>query len=273
MRSICGSSSSFRHSHTINRVPLRARGATLHRPAAWLGRGAGATSSARKQELLELTSGSSYGATCDIGTAQKIERLVDELAGGGGSSSSGSSSSSGKSTTAATALDGSWRLVYTTEKSVHAIVRGLPVCFVGQRIAIGSSRVTNLIDFSVGKVAQSGEGGFGLRASAPLTVTGPNRIEYRFDSFKLLLPWRRRGDAAPGADTQAGSAGAGEGIRGKGASKGGVGHRREQAEEARQALPLPTPRAGGWTQGVFVDGEVRVMRNSQGDTLIFVRED
>ncbi|PNW70294.1 hypothetical protein CHLRE_17g713800v5 [Chlamydomonas reinhardtii] len=240
-----------------------AKRATCLRPAAWLGREAPATSSARKQKLLELTSGTSYGATSDSETAQQIERLVDELSGGSGSSS-------GKGVAAATALDGSWRLVYTTEKSVHAIVRGLPVCFVGQRVSTVSSRVTNMIDFLR---SESGEGSFGLRASAPLTVTGPNRIEYRFDGFKLLLPWRR-GGAAPAAGGLSAAAGGGEGIGGKGggSSRSAV-LRREQRDEARLALPLPTPRAGGWTQGVFVDSEVRVMRNSQGDTLIFVREE
>ena len=101
----------------------------------------------------------------------------------------------------------------------------------------------------------------------------PHRIEYRFDGFKLLLPWRR-GGAAPAAGGLSAAAGGGEGIGGKGggSSRSAV-LRREQRDEARLALPLPTPRAGGWTQGVFVDSEVRVMRNSQGDTLIFVREE
>mmetsp|Transcript_31766 Transcript_31766/g.80310 ORF Transcript_31766/g.80310 Transcript_31766/m.80310 type:complete len:250 (-) Transcript_31766:60-809(-) len=32
------------------------------------------------------------------------------------------------------------------------------------------------------------------------------------------------------------------------------------------------PRGGGWTEAVFCDDSVRVMRNSLGDTLIFTRE-
>ncbi|KAG2450622.1 hypothetical protein HYH02_004462 [Chlamydomonas schloesseri] len=234
---------------------LGAQRAAPPRGGAWFGKGAQAPSSARKQRLLDLTSGSSYGAMSDSATAQQIERLVDELA------VSSSKVGAAAAAAAAAALDGSWRLVYTTEKSVHSIVRGLPVCFVGQRISIGSSRVTNIIDFGKGEAASSGEGSFGLRASAPLTITGPNRIEYRFDRFKLLLPWRRSGGERGSASKDL--AAASEGLAG----------RQEQAEATRLALPLPTPQAGGWTQGVFVDGEVRVMRNSQGDTLVFVRED
>ncbi len=44
-------------------------------------------------------------------------------------------------------------------------------------------------------------------------------------------------------------------------------------EAAGLRLPLPFPfRAGGWTEAVYVDGTHRLMYNSLGDTLLFVRE-
>ena len=47
------------------------------------------------------------------------------------------------------------------------------------------------------------------------------------------------------------AAGGGEDIGGKGGGSRSAVLRREQKDEARLALPLPTPRAGGWTHGVF----------------------
>jgi hypothetical protein len=38
------------------------------------------------------------------------------------------------------------------------------------------------------------------------------------------------------------------------------------------ALQLPfAPRGGGWTEAVYIDADMRIMRNSQADTLIFRR--
>lgn len=38
-------------------------------------------------------------------------------------------------------------------------------------------------------------------------------------------------------------------------------------------LPLPSAfvRGGGWTEAVYIDSDVRVMANSQGDTLLFTK--
>ncbi|PNH09243.1 hypothetical protein TSOC_004147 [Tetrabaena socialis] len=88
------------------------------------------------------------------------------------------------------------------------------------------------------------------------TAARASTIEYRFDSFRLLLPLllppQLRGSATPGV--------------------GGEREERGGAEGRQLAVPLPTPRAGGWTQAVFADEAVRVMYNSQGDTLVFVRQ-
>ena len=35
-------------------------------------------------------------------------------------------------------------------------------------------------------------------------------------------------------------------------------------------IPFP-PRGGGWTQAVYIDADMRIMNNSQSDTLIFRR--
>lgn len=36
-------------------------------------------------------------------------------------------------------------------------------------------------------------------------------------------------------------------------------------------LPFPGVRGGGWTEASYCDDTLRVMANSQGDTLVFVK--
>jgi len=122
-------------------------------------------------------------------------------------------------------MQGDWRLLYTTELSVHKIVGGLvlgmPVQAISQRVDLQEKRVTNCIQFA--------KFGAGIKATAPLTVQSSSRIQYTFDGLSLLL--------------------------------------------LKRELPFPFfPRAGGWTEAVYLDADIRVMQNSQGDTLVFVRE-
>ncbi|KXZ50999.1 hypothetical protein GPECTOR_14g240 [Gonium pectorale] len=187
-----------------------------------------------KTRLLQLVSGTSFGARASAEQVQQIGALVDSLAEASGSAEAAGSGAGSKSD--AEALDGSWRLLYTSEESVHGIVRSLPVARIGQRIDLRLGRVTNAIDFgwppadSAREPARSASaGGFGLRAGAPLRVSGANRIQYRFDSFKLLLPWSlpapstdaaaRQGDRS---DAVAGAAAPGSAETAAGAGPGGV---------------------------------------------------
>lgn len=80
-------------------------------------------------------------------------------------------------------LDGCWQLLWTSEASVHGIVRGLvPVTHIQQDIDLrGAARVANTIGFGwLGR----------LQASGPLTVLNSSRIFYSFDQLRLgLLGW------------------------------------------------------------------------------------
>lgn len=37
------------------------------------------------------------------------------------------------------------------------------------------------------------------------------------------------------------------------------------------SLPSAFVRGGGWTEAVYIDADMRVMANSQGDTLLFTK--
>ncbi len=89
------------------------------------------------------------------------------------------------------------------------------------------------------------------------------RIDYRFDSFALLVPLPQLWGPTAASGSQGGASGEEESE---------AGRRTGGRAGAVLRVPLPAPRAGGWTQAVFVDRSTRVMRNSLGDTLVFVRQ-
>eukprot|EP00193_Tetraselmis_chui_P002582 CAMPEP_0177760292 /NCGR_PEP_ID=MMETSP0491_2-20121128/5191_1 /TAXON_ID=63592 /ORGANISM="Tetraselmis chuii, Strain PLY429" /LENGTH=243 /DNA_ID=CAMNT_0019276185 /DNA_START=86 /DNA_END=814 /DNA_ORIENTATION=+ len=161
---------------------------------------------ALKAQLLAASEGTRYGAKCSNSRRQKVEDLVVELIQCGGDRAPTASS-----------LNGEWSLVFTTEKSVHALANGvllgLPVTGIRQTVDLREPRVTNSVSLALG---------CRLQASGPAVIAGPQRVEYAFDSAQLRLP-------------------------------GGL------------QLAF-RPRGGGWTDAVFCDGAMRVMRNSQGDT-------
>ncbi|KAF8070911.1 hypothetical protein HT031_000992 [Scenedesmus sp. PABB004] len=75
-------------------------------------------------------------------------------------------------------LGGEWRLLWTTEESVHSIVRGpLPVADIRQAIDLAGKRVTNTISWGVA--------GLQLQAAGPLTVLSATRIAYSFDALRV----------------------------------------------------------------------------------------
>lgn len=235
-----------------------------------------------------------FGADTSSEAAQEIEATIDELVAAAAAGTARGRQGRPATEDDASALDGSWRLVYTSESSVHKIVRSLPVSYIGQRIEMSSQRVTNMIDFgavsdqdraaaaaaaraaadSTAAAAPAGDqqqqqpeedARLGLRAGAPLTVTGPNRIDYRFDSFALLVPLPQLW--GPGA------AAGREGVASGEEEESEAGRRAGRRAGSVLRVPLPAPRAGGWTQAVYVDRSTRVMRNSLGDTLVFVRQE
>ncbi|KAL6757814.1 hypothetical protein V8C86DRAFT_1612317 [Haematococcus lacustris] len=126
----------------------------------------------------------------------------------------------GKPDLSSAALGGQWELVYTTEASVHAIVRRLPVAGIQQQVDLQSMRVTNRILFSWPPSSS-------LSASAPCSLPQPMRLRYKFDTLELQL-WGR-------------------------------------------SLRVPFVVGGGWTQAHYCSPTMRVMNNSLGDTLVFVR--
>eukprot|EP00199_Chlamydomonas_sp_CCMP681_P005443 CAMPEP_0119113856 /NCGR_PEP_ID=MMETSP1180-20130426/45387_1 /TAXON_ID=3052 ORGANISM="Chlamydomonas cf sp, Strain CCMP681" /NCGR_SAMPLE_ID=MMETSP1180 /ASSEMBLY_ACC=CAM_ASM_000741 /LENGTH=234 /DNA_ID=CAMNT_0007102121 /DNA_START=67 /DNA_END=771 /DNA_ORIENTATION=- len=158
------------------------------------------------EKLLALVENTQLGAAADpAGVADQALQLVEEL---------------NQPPSAAEKLDGLWQLVYTTEASVHQLVRWAgPGLFVTQNIDVKSAeRVTNDIEFSKW---------LKIQATAPLTVDSKARISYVFDALFLQIL----------------------GVR----------------------LQIPFVRGGGWTEAVYCSNAVRVMRNSQKDTLVFVR--
>lgn len=77
------------------------------------------------------------------------------------------------------AVAGTWKLIYTTESSVHSFLAVLPVRGIYQRIDLGENRVQNRIQCAWNSC---------IEAEAPLSIVGSRRISYYFDlfSFKIL---------------------------------------------------------------------------------------
>lgn len=115
---------------------------------------------------------------------------------------------------------------------------------VTQRVDLGAAqRVTNTIFFAGGFV--------GVTATGPLRVAGPKRMVYTFDGITLTLagltlPQIPFGPPPPPSQKKTGGGAPGAG----GGRRGGV---------------------GGWTDTVYCDEELRVVRNFQEDLLIFRR--
>lgn len=74
-----------------------------------------------QQELISTVDGTKYGASADAQSRESAELLIAALA-------------NAAPKPGPTSLDGIWNLQYTTEKSVHSIVRSLPVQRIRQTI-------------------------------------------------------------------------------------------------------------------------------------------
>eukprot|EP00775_Hariotina_reticulata_P006209 gene6209-6445_t len=137
-----------------------------------------------KDVLLQCIVGQRFGAECNQEHQKEILELISDwqlrhTAEARGDSSSGAPSSSSCAPTEGP-LDGDWRLLWTTEKSVHQIVKGqllAPVSDIQQHIDLRQKRVTNRIMF--------GWLGLMLQASGPLTVLSSSRLYYSFDELQL----------------------------------------------------------------------------------------
>jgi len=75
-------------------------------------------------------------------------------------------------------LAGRWRLIYTSETSVHRFLTLLPVTDIYQTIDLDKKRVQNLIQC---------RGYSSIAAEAPLVIQGPRRLSYFFDVFIFTL--------------------------------------------------------------------------------------
>mmetsp|Transcript_18575 Transcript_18575/g.47026 ORF Transcript_18575/g.47026 Transcript_18575/m.47026 type:complete len:218 (+) Transcript_18575:72-725(+) len=172
------------------------------------------TSTTKRLEELQLqlnqsSQGTRYGAAASAQDQEHVLQVVDELKG-----------LNPKASAPVSKLDGTWQLLYTTEKSVHGLVKVLPVQNITQTIDINDQRVTNRIQLAANSA---------LQASAPMRAVNNSRIEYAFDTLTLTL----------------------FGLN----------------------LDLSSiVRGGGWTEAVFCSQDMRVMENSQGDTLVFEKQ-
>lgn len=110
------------------------------------------------------------------------------------------------------------------------------VCWL-QRLGI--QNVTQRVDLSTMRVTNtiSLAAGFGVSATAPLKITGPKRMVYNFDGLAVRLA---------GLDLP--SISLGGSPEGKGGKRGGP---------------------GGWTDTVYIDEDLRIVRNFQKDLLVF----
>lgn len=137
-----------------------------------------------------------------------------------------------------------WNPACEAQPTARPPVRRLPggIRRVTQRVDLGAMRVTNSIALSAG---------FGLSATAPLRVASPRRMVYNFDGLRV----RVAGVELPPIPLGGGGGGQEE-ERGGGKKPAGGG---------RRGGP------GGWTDTTYVDGDLRVVRNFQGDLLVFRR--
>ncbi|WIA11532.1 hypothetical protein OEZ85_011643 [Tetradesmus obliquus] len=133
-------------------------------------------------QLVTSTEGQKFGAASTEQQRSQVLQLAQQLKQEQAAAPDSSSSSSSDGPTAG-ALSGSWRLLWTTEASVHALVKGqllgIGVRDIQQHIDLPGKRVTNTIAFALL--------GLQLQASGPLTVLNSTRIYYSFDKLLLRL--------------------------------------------------------------------------------------
>jgi hypothetical protein len=180
-------------------------------------------------ELMRVTEGQRWGVNLSAVHVEKAKKLVAELQALNddvGQRTLRSSATSGESlgtVDASWMLNGDWELLFTTESSVHALVKGLffglGVQTIRQIVDLRSLRVSNRIEFE--------SFGFAIQARAPAKIVGRNKISYAFDEVIIEIP-----------------------------------------HFMRFSLPF-YPKGSGWTEAIYADKGLRVMRNSLGDTLLF----
>jgi len=192
-------------------------------------------------ELMRVTEGQRWGVNLSAVHVEKAKKLVAELQALNddvGQRTLRSSATSGESlgsqepcvnglmegtVDASWMLNGDWELLFTTESSVHALVKGLffglGVQTIRQIVDLRSLRVSNRIEFE--------SFGFAIQARAPAKIVGRNKISYAFDEVVIEIP-----------------------------------------HFMRFSLPF-YPKGSGWTEAIYADKGLRVMRNSLGDTLLF----
>lgn len=134
---------------------------------AWLERLAGPTKAELRQNLLQCVQGTNCGKDADA----HRRKAVDEAAMALERKIPSKRPTSGP-------LAGRWRLIYTTETSVHKILALFPVLGIFQTIDLKERRVQNFIQC---------RGNSSIAAEAPLTIEGPRRLSYFFDVFIFTL--------------------------------------------------------------------------------------
>jgi hypothetical protein len=87
-------------------------------------------------------------------------------------------------------LNGTWQLIYTSEKSVHGLVKLLPVQGITQTIDITDQRVTNRIQLAASSA---------LQASAPMQAVSNSRwgCIRGMGTLTVALAWRAPPFAVP----------------------------------------------------------------------------
>lgn len=134
---------------------------------SWLERLAGPTQSELHQTLVECVQGTNCGKDADAHQRKAVEEAVVAL----------ERRNPSKRPTSGP-LAGRWRLIYTSETSVHRFLSLLPVTDIYQTIDLDKKRVQNLIQC---------RGYSSIAAEAPLVIEGPRRLSYFFDVFIFTL--------------------------------------------------------------------------------------
>lgn len=134
---------------------------------SWLERLAGPTQSELHQRLVQCVQGTNCGKDADAHQRKAVEEAVVAL----------ERRNPTKRPTSGP-LAGRWRLIYTSETSVHRFLTLLPVTDIYQTIDLDKKRVQNLIQCRVYS---------SIAAEAPLVIQGPRRLSYFFDVFIFTL--------------------------------------------------------------------------------------
>ncbi|GAX74413.1 hypothetical protein CEUSTIGMA_g1861.t1 [Chlamydomonas eustigma] len=204
-------------------------------------------------ELVCLTDGKKWGVNLSATDLERVQHLVAEIQSLSSAGHSNNKDLQGKLSTASSAKvadkQGSscvdplhvtaaetWKLggKWNLLFTTEGSVRALVKSLLFGMSVQGISQSIDLRNLRVTNRIEFASFGFTIQAGAPFQIIGRNKISYSFDEVII-----------------------------------------EFSGLWRLSVPLRSKRGGGrWTEAIFVDDELRVMRNSLGDTLLFrnVRE-